>query len=395
MASKILKTYIPRKEFLPFSPPNITKEEIDAVVEVLRSGWISAGPRTQLFENAFAKYIGIPDALALSSCTGGLHLALAALGVGPGDEVITTTMTFCSSVHVIEHVGATPILVDIDPKTLTLDPERVKEAITSRTRVIMPVHLAGHPVDMQPILELARQYNLFVVEDAAHAIPACYEGRMVGAIGDLTAFSFYATKNMTTGEGGMLTGKPEYIDRARLLSMHGMNRDAWKRYSSNGNWYYEVIAAGFKYNMSDIQAALGLVQLTRLDEMQKRRYEIVKRYKASLASISQLQLPMERENVQHAWHLYILRLNLDQLTIDRGQFINELKQRNIGTSVHFIPVHMHPYYAEKYNLQPETLPVAYHEYQRMLSLPLHSGLSDEDITDIIASVLDVIEKYKC
>ena len=303
-------------------------------------------------------------------------------------------MTFCSSVHVIEHVGATPVLVDIEPDTMNLDPQRVKDAITERTKAILPVHLAGHPVDMQPILDLAHQHNLYVVEDAAHSMPAAYDGQMIGTIGDLTAFSFYATKNMTTGEGGMLTGNPEYVERARLLSLHGMNRDAWKRYEASGNWYYEVVAAGFKYNMSDIQAALGLVQLKRLDDMQRRRYEIVECYKAAFFDVSQVQLPTQRKNVQHAWHLYILRLNLDQLKINRAQFIDELKQRNIGTSVHFIPVHMHPYYAEKYGWQPAAFPVACHEYERTLSLPLHSGLNDADVDDIIAAVLNVADTYK-
>src|SRR5690349_10147993 len=250
-----------RATFLPFSPPDISEEEIDAVVDTLRSSWITTGPKTKQFESQFAEYIGSAAALALNSCTAGLHLALATLGIGPGDEVITTPMTFTSSVNVIEHVGATPVLADVDPETLNIDPAKVAEKITPRTKVIMPVHFTGHPVDLRPLQDLAKDNNLYIVEDAAHALPACYEGQMIGSIGDFTAFSFYATKNLTTGEGGMLTGSAEMLERTRMLSLHGMSRDAWNRYSATGTWFYEVVAPGYKYNMTDIQAALGLVQL--------------------------------------------------------------------------------------------------------------------------------------
>ncbi|MEZ4671547.1 MAG: DegT/DnrJ/EryC1/StrS aminotransferase family protein [Anaerolineae bacterium] len=389
-----VQTYTARSQFLPFSPPDLTEDEIAAVVDTLRTGWITSGPKTKQFEQAFAHYIGLDNALALNSCTGGLHVALAALGIGAGDEVITTTMTFCSSVNVIEHVSARPVLVDVDPDTLTLDPVKVATAITPRTKAILPVHFAGHPVDMQPILDLARQHNLYIVEDAAHALPASYRGQTVGTIGDLTAFSFYATKNLTTGEGGMLTGKSEWVERARLFSLHGMNRDAWKRYDAGGSWYYEVVEAGFKYNMTDIQAAMGLVQLTRLEQMQKRRREVVARYQQAFSTVSALQLPVERPDVSHAWHLYVLRLNLDQLTIDRTRFIEELKTRNIGTSVHFIPVHLHPYYRDKYAWKPDSFPIAYNEYQRTISLPLHPRLTNKDVDDVIAAVIDVLEAFR-
>ncbi|MEO8395532.1 MAG: DegT/DnrJ/EryC1/StrS family aminotransferase [Chloroflexota bacterium] len=381
--------YQPRRDFLPFSPPNITEEEIDAVVDTLRSGWITTGGKTNQFEKTFAEYIGAPAALALSSCTAGLHLAVRILDLKPSDEVITTTLTFCSSVHVIEHVGAKPILVDVEADTLTIDPARIAAAITPNTKAILPVHYAGHPAEMDAIMQLAREHDLRVIEDAAHSLPATYHGQKVGTIGDMTAFSFYATKNLTTGEGGMLTGSPEYIDRARLFSLHGMNRDAWKRYTAAGSWYYEVVEAGFKYNMTDMQAALGLVQLRRLEAMQARRREVVQTYNAAFADLPQLQTPIAREGIGHAWHLYVLRLNLDTLTIDRGQFIDELKRRNIGTSVHFIPVHLHPYYRDKYGYQPEDFPVAYGEYQRMLSLPLHSSLSEADLESVTEAVRDV------
>ena len=384
-----------RKTFLSFSPPAISEQEIDAVVDTLRSSWITTGPKTKTFEGEFASYVGSPDALAVNSCTGAMHIALAALGIGPGDEVITTPTTFASTVNVIEHESATPVLVDVEPDTLTIDPSQVAEAITPKTRAIMPVHFGGHPADMNPLLELARQHNLRIIEDAAHALPATYEDRMVGTIGDFTAFSFYATKNLTTAEGGMLTGNRELVDEARLWSLHGMSRDAWKRYEKNGSWFYEIVAPGFKYNMTDIQAAIGLVQLHRLEEMQQRRYEIVQQYNAAFGDMAELETPTERPNVQSAWHLYVLRLNLDKLTIDRRQFIDEMGARNIGTSVHFIPIHLHPFYRDKYGWQPEEFPVAYREYQRVVSLPLHPGLTDEDIADAIGAVQDIVQGNRC
>lgn len=387
--------YIHRPTFLPFSPPAISEEEVAAVADTLRSDWITTGPKTRRFESEFAHYLGAENALALNSCTAGLHLALVALGIGPGDEVITTPMTFCSSVNVIEHVSARPVLADIEPDTLAIDPVRVAKVITSRTRAIMPVHYAGHPVDLAPLLALARAHNLYIIEDAAHALPATYQGQHIGTIGDLTAFSFYATKNLTTAEGGMLTGAPELIDRARVLSLHGMSRDAWKRYDANGSWYYEVVAPGFKYNMTDIQAAIGLVQLQRLETMQRRRREIVAQYSAAFGQLDALQTPTERSESESAWHLYVLRLNLDTLTIDRARFIEELRARNIGTSVHFIPIHLHPFYRDKYGFAPDDFPIAYREYQRLISLPLHPGLSDEDVQDVIGAVTDIVERFQC
>ncbi|MBN2305700.1 MAG: DegT/DnrJ/EryC1/StrS aminotransferase family protein [Anaerolineae bacterium] len=383
-----------RKTFLKFSPPNLTEAEIQAVVETLRSGWVTRGPRTGQFETEFKDYLGAASALAVNSCTAAMHLALVALGVQPGDEVITTTMTFISTVNVIEHVGARPVLVDVEPDTLTLDPARAAAAITPRTKVMMPVHYAGHPADLAPILDMAQQHGLKVIEDAAHALPAAYEGRKIGTIGDLTAFSFYATKNLTTGEGGMLTGDPDLVERARILSLHGMSRDAWNRYDAKGDWYYEVAVPGFKYNMTDIQAALGIVQLSRLEAMQQRRREIVDRYNAAFSQIAEVEIPTERTNAESSLHLYVLHLNLDMLTIDRAVFIEELKRRNIGSSVHFIPIHLHPYYRDKYGLQPTDFPVAYGAYERIVSLPLHSLLSDEDVQDVIAAVTDIVKRNR-
>jgi dTDP-4-amino-4,6-dideoxygalactose transaminase len=382
-----------RASFLSFSPPSITEEEIDSVIDTLRSDWITTGPKTRQFEQEFQAFVGADAALALNSCTAGLHIALATLDIGPGDEVITTPMTFAASVNVIEHVGATPVLVDVSPDTLCIDPARVADAITPRTKAILPVHYTGHPSEMRPLLDLARAHNLYIVEDAAHSLPATYEGQKIGSIGDFTAFSFYATKNLTTAEGGMLTGRADLMDRARMLSLHGMSRDAFKRYSAEGSWFYEIVEPGFKYNMTDIQAALGLIQLKRLESMQARRREIVKRYIAAFADIDAIQTPIERDNVQHAWHLYVLRLHLEQLTINRARFIEELKERNIGTSVHFIPVHLHPYYRDKYGWQPDDFPVALREYQRLISIPLYPRLTDSDVEDVVAAVRDVVETH--
>jgi len=383
-----------RRTFLTFAPPQIGQAEIDAVVDTLKSAWITTGPKTRAFEREFAAFVGAQGALALNSCTAGLHTALATLGIGPGDEVITTPMTFCASVNVIEHVGARPVLVDVEPDTLNIDPERIAAAITPRTRAILPVHYAGHPVELDVITTLARVRGLAVVEDAAHAIPARFKGRFIGAGPNPTAFSFYATKNLTTAEGGMLTGEPAFLERARTISLHGMNRDAWKRYDQGGSWRYDVLLPGFKYNMTDIQAAIGLCQLRRQDVFQRRRREVVARYTAAFGADPALEPPVVRPDVEHAWHLYVLRLRLDALRIGRDRFIEELTARNIGTSVHFIPVHLHPYYRAKYGYAPEALPVAYGNYLRLLSLPLHPGLSDRDIDDVIEAVLDVARTHR-
>ncbi len=404
-----------RSTFVPFAPPLIGEEEIAEVVDTLRSDWITTGPKVKRFEEEFAAFIGSPAALALNSCTAAMHLALATLGIGPGDAVITTPMTFCSTIHVIEHVGARPILVDVERDTLNIDPHLMEAAVADGVRVkaILLAHLYGHPCDMDPILEIAREHNLTVVEDAAHALPAKYKGRTIGAppmpdqrqwftncgtkFGDpcsVVCFSFYATKNLTTCEGGMLTGPPDLLDPARILSLHGMSCDAWNRYSAEGSWHYEVVAPGFKYNMADIQAAIGLHQLRRLPQFQGRRREIVRRYTEAFSRFEELQTPTERPEVEHAWHLYVLRLNLKTLTIDRARFIEELKARNIGTSVHFIPIHLHQYYRDKYGFRPDDFPVAYEEYGRLVSLPLYPRMTDADVDDVIQAVSEAIERYR-
>ncbi len=363
------------------------------VADTLRSGWITTGPKTGQFEAAFRNRLGAPDALGLNSCTAALHLSLVVQGIQPGDEVITTPLTFCACANVIEHVGATPVLVDVEPDTLNLDPTAVEAVVTSRTRAILAVHYAGHPVDLDPIRDIASRHRLALIEDAAHALPASYKGRMIGSGANPTAFSFYATKNLTTGEGGMLTGSPDLVARARRLGLHGMSRDAWKRYGQGGSWFYRVDEPGFKYNMTDVQAAMGVAQLRKLDRFQQRRREIVGAYTAAFEDEDALELPVERPEVEHAWHLYVLRLRLGTLRIGRDQVIEELAARNIGTSVHFIPIHLQRYYREKYRYLAGQFPVAHGAYRRMLSLPLHPTLNEADVDDVVSAVLDVVTRF--
>jgi len=383
-----------RRTFLPFSPPFIGEEEISEVVDTLKSDWITTGPKVKRFEKEFSACIGSQAALATASATDAMLVGLAALGVEEGDEVITTPMTFCSTAHVIEHLGAKPVFADVCRDTLNIDPKKIEEKINPKTKVILPVHLYGHPCDMDSILDLAKVHNLFVLEDAAHAFLATYKGNTIGTLGDLTAFSFYATKNITTGEGGMLTGSAELIDEARIWSLHGMSRDAWTRYAEEGSWYYEVVRAGYKSNMSDIKAAIGIHQLKKINAFQEMRRKIVERYNAAFVKLDEITIPPENEEVQSAWHIYAIRLNLERLKIDRAQFIEELKKRNIGSSVHFIPLHIQPYYRDKYNYAPEDYPVANAEYYRLVSLPINLRLSEGDLDDVIQAVRDVITMYR-
>ncbi len=396
-----------RSSFLPFSPPSIGEDEINEVIDTLRSDWITTGPKTKRFEADFAQHVGSPQALALFSCTDGLQVALAALGVGPGDAVFTTTYTFCATAHVVEHLGATPILVDVESDTLNMSATALTKAIGEiqaegrlRPRVVMPVHYGGQPCDMQAIDQVAAEHGLAIVEDAAHAFPASTYGRMIGhpkapeGVVRATAFSFYATKNITTGEGGMLTGPDDFMEEARLWALHGMSRDAWNRYGKGGSWFYEVVRPGFKCNMTDIQASLGLHQLKRLASFQQRRLEVVQRYQEVLGEMAELQLQSAQPNSDSAWHLFPIRLNLDRLTIDRAGFIDELAKRNIGASVHFIPLHVHPFYRDKYSFAPDDFPVAWTEYQRLLTVPLHPRLSGQDVDDVINAVVDIVSQHR-
>jgi dTDP-4-amino-4,6-dideoxygalactose transaminase len=376
--------------YVPFSPPHIGEEEIAEAIDTLRSGWITTGPKTARFEQEFAAAVGAPAALGLSSCTAGLHLALVALGIGRGDRVATTPMTFAASVNVIEHVGATPLLVDVEPDTLNLSPAALGRALAPDVKAIIAVHYAGHPADLDAIEALARSRGIPIVEDAAHALPAFHHGRPIGSHGHLTAFSFYATKNLTTCEGGMLTGDPELVARAKTLSLHGLSRDAAQRYERGGSWRYEILAPGFKYNMTDLAAGIGLAQLRKLPAFQLRRRAIVDRYDRAFAGLDTLRTPVERPGCRSALHLYPIRLELERLSIDRDEVIRRLDVAGVGTSVHFIPIHLHPFYRDKYGFAPDDFPVAHDAFRRLISLPLNSGMQDEDVAHVIGAVRDVL-----
>jgi dTDP-4-amino-4,6-dideoxygalactose transaminase len=381
-----------REKFLPFHLPSIGDEEVSGVVETLRSGWLTTGPKVHAFENAFASYIGAPCAVAVSSCTAALHLALDAISLHENDEVLVPAMTFAATAEVVLYFKAHPVLVDCEADTLNLDPARLERAITPRTRAIIPVHYAGHPCDMDRIREIAETHRLKVIEDAAHALPARYKGQTVGTFGDLACFSFYATKTLCTGEGGMvITANTEYAERVRIMSMHGISKDAWKRYSAEGSWYYEILAPGFKYNMTDITAALGLAQLGKCDRMREARRRIAGIYSEAFSDLDEIVTPVVRDGIEHAWHLYPIRLELERLRINRGEFITMMRERNIGTSVHFIPLHLHPLYRDKYQYRPQDFPNASTAYERMVSLPIYPAMTERDAGEVVSVASDIIK----
>uniref|UniRef100_A0A832IAC4 DegT/DnrJ/EryC1/StrS aminotransferase family protein n=1 Tax=Eiseniibacteriota bacterium TaxID=2212470 RepID=A0A832IAC4_UNCEI len=383
-----------REHFLPLAVPWIGEREHALVREALESGWITTGPKAHELGRRIAALAGARHGLAVNSATGALHLALAALGVGRGDEVITSTYTFVACVNVIEHVGATPVLVDVEPDTLCLDPAAVEAALGPRTRALLTVDYAGHPCDYGRLLPLAERAGVPIVEDAAHALGAAWRGRPVGSYARVTAFSFYATKNLTTGEGGAaVTDDDALAERLALLSLHGMNRDAWKRYAASGSWYYEVTAPGYKYNFSDVLAAIGLGQLERFEAFQRRRAEIVARYREGLGGVPGVRLPGARADVTHAWHIYPVALELERLACDRARFIQELRAENIGTSVHFIPIHLHPHFRDSLGLREGAFPVAEDAYRRAVTLPLFPRMSDSDVDDVIAAVRKVLAHF--
>ncbi len=383
------------QKFLPFFVPDIREEEINAVAEVLRSGWLTTGPKTKEFELRFAELIGVKHAVAVNSATAALHLALDAIGLERGDEVLVPTMTFAATAEVVVHLGGKPILVDCVRDTLCIDPAKIEAAITPRTKAIIPVHFAGHPCEMNEILAIAQRNQLKVIEDAAHALPTKYGDQLVGTLGDITCFSFYANKTITTGEGGMLvTNDDDMADRARIMSLHGISRDAWKRFTAEGSWYYEIHHAGYKYNLTDMASALGLVQLGRYEELWLRRQTCAQRYNALFADLSEIQTPPVHPGVQHAWHLYFIQLNLEKLKIDRNRFIDELKARQIGTSVHYTPLHMHPYYRDQFGYQKEDLPVARDVYERIISLPLYPRMTDADLARVSQAVHEIVAEHR-
>lgn len=383
-----------REDFIPYNLPDITEAEIDEVVDTLRSGWIAKGPRTIKFEKEFAEYLGAKHAIAVNSCTAALHVSLLTQNIGPGDEVITTPMTFASTASTILHCGATPVFADIDYRTGCIDPDEVEKKITPRTKAIVPVHYSGQVCDLDRIYELADKHGLYVSEDAAHALWSRYKGRLIGnGLRGAASYSFYATKNLATGDGGMLvTDRDDIAERARILVGQGMSHNAWNRYAKGGSWKYDIVEPGYKYNMFDIQAALGLVQLSRLEEMQKRRLEIAAVYQEEFGRIDAVEPPFVPEFATHCWHLYVLRVLPELLTIDRDQFIVELNERNVGTSVHFIPTHTMTAF-RKLGWKEGDFPMAEKHFERIISLPLYPSMTDEQVQYVVAAVRDIVEKF--
>jgi dTDP-4-amino-4,6-dideoxygalactose transaminase len=380
------------EKFIPFHVACVGEEEAQAAANVVLSGWLTMGAKTIEFEQKFAAYIGAKHAIGVSSCTAALHLALDAVGLREGDEVLVPTTTFTATAEVVAYFKAKPVLVDVDAETLCIDPVDAERRITKQTRAIIPVHYAGRPCDMDAIQDLARRYSLRVIEDAAHSLPASFHGVLVGSISELTAFSFYATKTITTGEGGMVTtDNDDLANRIRMMRLHGISRDAWNRYSAEGSWRYEVIEAGYKYNLTDIQSAIGIVQLSKCDSMRAARKDIASRYSNAFALEPALQVPAVDDNCESAWHLYVLRLNLEKVTISRSEMIEKLRGRGIGTSVHFIPLHMHPYYQKKYGYRADEFPVASMQYKRYLSLPIFPGMTPTQVDYVIENVLEIIK----
>lgn len=385
-----------RETFLPFSTPSLGDEEINEVVDSLRSGWITTGPKVKRFEDAFKAYVGAPFAVPLSSATAGLHLTLLALKIKEGDEIITTPMTFASTVSMIILAGGTPVLADIEPGTLNIDVAKVAEKITPRTRAIIPVHFAGQSCDLDPLFALARQHNLTIIEDAAHAAGTEYKGRKIGSLDSISIFSFHPNKNITTGEGGMVCTPDETLaEEISLLKFHGMSREAWKRFAASGTPNYDIMLPGYKYNMMDIQAAIGLHQLPRLDGFIDRRKEIAEQYNTAFADLAELALPAYAPYQQrHAWHLYTPLIRTELLTIDRDRFMAELKELNIGSGLHYKAIHHHSWYRENLSVADTELPNASYASDRILSLPLFPGMSDNDANDVIAAVTDVITRFR-
>ena len=381
--------------FIPFHRPSIGTEETDAVMRVLQSKWLTTGPVTLEFEREFAAYLGVKYALAVNSGTAALQLALDAIGLKQGDEVIVPTNTFTATGEVVTYFGARPVLCDSLAGGFNMDPADVRRKITSKTRALIPVHIAGQCCAMDELRAIADEHRLHIVEDAAHALPTTYRGKKVGTISDLTAFSFYATKTLTTAEGGMLTSNDEgYIKRVSLMRLHGIGGDAWKRYSATGSWYYEVQDAGYKMNLCDILSALGRAQLKKVDQFLQERCQIRAKYDDAFRSMPELQLPPADAGDVHAWHLYILRIRPELLEVNRNQFIEELKKLGIGTSVHFIPLHLHPYYARTYGYHEKDFPNANDAFSRCLSLPIYPDMSEQEVQRVIASVQGVVQKNR-
>jgi dTDP-4-amino-4,6-dideoxygalactose transaminase len=386
------------ESFLPFALPDIGEEEIAEVVDSLRSGWITTGPKAKRFEDEFAAFIGgNVRAVSCNSATAGLHLALEALGVGPGDQVLTTPYTFTATAEVVRYLGADPVFADIDAHTFNIDPAAAREvsARCARLKVVMPVHFAGQSCEMNALGGLAREYGACVVEDAAHALPATFGGRTIGTLSDVTVFSFYATKTIATGEGGMVVSRDDaLVQRMRTMRLHGISRDVFDRYTSTtAKWYYEVVAPGFKYNMADTAAAMGIHQLKKAWRFLERRKWIAEYYDRALAGLPLRRPVTARVDDIHSWHLYVIQLELESLTIDRARFIELMGEQGIGCSVHFIPLHLQPYWRDRYDLTPQCFPVASEVYQRVVSLPIYTRMTDHDVERVARAVRHIIERF--
>ncbi len=388
-------TTIVQQHTIPFFRPTIGEAEIDSVVETLRSGWLTTGPKVRQFETMFAERVGARHGIAVNSATSALQLALEALGISAGDEVLLPSMTFAATGEVVVHRRAKPVLVDCRPDTLNIDLEDLEKKITSRTKAVIPVHYGGQPCNMDRIREIARAHNLKVIEDAAHALPARYGDQTIGTIGDVTCFSFYANKTITTGEGGMITTDDDQLaQRMRMMTLHGISKDAWKRFTAEGSWYYEILAPGYKANMTDIAAALGICQLDRCDEFWEGRCRCAQSYDAAFADVPEVAVPHVELDRQHAWHLYVIQLQLDRLSIDRNAFIQELNKAGVGTSVHYTPLHMHPYYRDTFSYQPDDLPNTKAAYERIISLPIYPTLNETDQDYVVDTVKRIVAENR-
>jgi dTDP-4-amino-4,6-dideoxygalactose transaminase len=380
-----------RQDFMPLAKPMIGSAELKAVKEVLKSGWLTTGPKVKEFEEKVQKYISCKKAVGLTSCTGGLHMALAALGIGPGDEVIVPTYTFAASAHVVAWLGAKPVLVDVEKDTFNIDVDAIEKVITPNTKAIMPVHFAGHACDMDKILEIAKKHNLFVLEDAAHAIGTDYKGRKIGSFGDAAVFSFYVTKAITTAEGGMIvTNDEEFGNKLKRYSYFGVDKDAFNRYTDKGTWYYEIIELGYKYNMDNIQGAMGVEQLNRIEKFIAKRRKMAKLYNKLLKDVPEIITPTEKKYTRHPYHLFPVLLDIDKASISRADFINKLREYNIGSSVHFIPLHLHPYYQKTYGYKRGDFPIAEYLFDREISLPLWPGISKEDVKYVVEAIKEIL-----
>ena len=383
------------KDYLLFHKPFISEDEINEMVDTLRSGWLSMGPKTIRFEEEFNNYIGSKRSVAVSSWTAAGHLTLEAFGIQKGDEVIVPTMTFPATAEIVCYFGAIPVIVDVDEDTLNISLNEIEKAITPKTKAIIPVHYGGQPCDLDEIHEIAKVHNLKVLEDAAHSLPATYKGKKIGTLSDVTCFSFYATKTLSTGEGGMIcTNDEEIAERCAIMRLHGINRDAWRRYSESGSWYYEVVAPGYKYNFTDLQASLGLPQLKKVDTMWEWRRKIASRYFEGLKDLNLITLPTVKNDRESSWHLFPVRLNLEMLTKNRSQIIDELKNHNIGVGVHFMPVHQHLYYSETFKLDDKNYPVASAAFPRLMSLPIYPGMTNESVEKVINNLTDILNNFR-